>query len=53
MRHLLFPAFAALVMLGSAGAGAQEIRWHDSYQAATEEAVRTNKPLLVSFRCVP
>ncbi len=47
----------ALLALGLVVAGsevlAQEIRWFDNYGAAMEEATRTNKPLLISFRCVP
>lgn len=45
-------AACCLVVAGSEVC-AQDIRWFDNYSAAMEEAVRADKPLFVSFRCVP
>ena len=46
-------ALLALASVAATNALAQDIRWHDNLPAAMEEAKRTDKPLWVSFRCVP
>jgi hypothetical protein len=53
MRPPLNTVLLTLAVIAASPVLAQEIRWHDNYPAAMEEATRTNKPLLVSFRCVP
>lgn len=53
MKPLSIFLLLAPAMLLATAALAQEIRWHENYSEAMEEARRTNKPLLVSFRCVP
>ena len=30
-----------------------ELFWHQSYDAAMEEAKRTGKPIFLEFRCAP
>ena len=30
-----------------------ELFWHQSYEAAMEEAKRTGKPIFLEFRCAP
>lgn len=53
MKRLARFSLIALGLVLAVDVLAQDIRWHDNYDAAMEEATRTNKPLLVSFRCVP
>ena len=53
MTRLTPIALLALNLVAAANVSSQEIRWHDNYGAAMEEVQRTNKPMLLAFRCVP
>jgi hypothetical protein len=49
---------ALLACMAGSGAGrllAQDdgLHWHSSYQAAIEEAKRTQKPIFLEYRCEP
>jgi hypothetical protein len=50
---MLRAAFAVTICLSPGFTAAQEIRWHNDYAAAREEARQANKPILLEFRCSP
>ncbi len=58
MRYFIGMAVALSTLLAAPTAGGQRVAeggipWYDNYDDALAEAQRTNKPLLVEFRCVP
>ena len=50
---VLFTFLLGLPFLSQAQDAGDEIQWHTDYAYARGLAAAENKPLLVSFRCVP
>ena len=50
---ILFTFLLGLPFLSQTQDASEEIQWHTDYGYARGLAAAENKPLLVSFRCVP
>jgi len=57
LKHLFFGGliilFASLCVPAVSQNASEEVIWHNDYELARTIAAAENKPLLVSFRCVP